>query len=122
MFVKKFCNWLSHFLRICILQIFIYVRNDPNNFLFFLAYEFSKYAQFYTDFKSVEIIGKSPPEKVLCQTLLQVSSIEEEILIFFTLFLANFHIFLNSFKISVKFCVVLIPIFKFCKKNVFMSY
>jgi hypothetical protein len=31
----------------------------PKFVKFLLAYEFSKYAEFYTDFKSVEIIGKS---------------------------------------------------------------
>jgi hypothetical protein len=71
---------------------------------------------------------KIQPENVLCQVLLQVSSIEEEKLRFFTPFLAitfllaNFHIFLNSFEISTKFCVVLILIFKFCKEKVFISY
>jgi hypothetical protein len=28
-----------------------------------LAYEHSKYAEFYTEFRSVEIIGKSPSKK-----------------------------------------------------------
>jgi hypothetical protein len=44
-----------------------------------VAYEYSKFAKFYADLESVEIIGKKiHPEKVICQTLLQVSSIEEE--------------------------------------------
>jgi hypothetical protein len=29
----------------------------PKFFLFFLAFEYLKYAEFYADFKSVEIIG-----------------------------------------------------------------
>jgi hypothetical protein len=60
----------------------------PKFFSSFLAYEYLKYAEFYADFKSVEIMGKKGhPEKVLCQTLLQFSSIEEEKLKFFTFFL-----------------------------------
>jgi hypothetical protein len=43
-----------------------------------LAYEYSKFAEFYADFKSVGIIKKILPEKVIWQTLLQVISIEEE--------------------------------------------
>ena len=35
----------------------------PKIFCSFLAYEYSKFAEFYADFKSVEIIGKSPPRK-----------------------------------------------------------
>ncbi len=51
----------------------------PKFFCSFVAYEYSKFAEFYTDFKSVEIIEKKiRPEKVICQTLLQVISIEEE--------------------------------------------
>jgi hypothetical protein len=51
----------------------------PKIFCSFLAYDYSKFAEFYADFKSVEIIGKKiHPEKVICQTLLQVSSIEKE--------------------------------------------
>ncbi len=75
----------------------------PKFFQFFLAYEHSKYAEFY-DIKSVEIMKKVHPEKVLCQTLLQVSSIEEEKLRFFKLFLpitfllANFSHFSQQFR------------------------
>ncbi len=35
----------------------------PNFFCSFLAYEYSKYAEFYADFKSVEIIGKKSTQK-----------------------------------------------------------
>ncbi len=35
----------------------------PNFFKFFLAYEYSKYAEFYADFKSLEIIGKKSTQK-----------------------------------------------------------
>jgi hypothetical protein len=31
-------------------------------------------------------------------------------------------IFLNSFEINIRFCVVLIPIFKLCEEKVFRSY
>ncbi len=33
----------------------------PKLFSSFLAYEYSEYAEFYADFKSVEIVEKSPP-------------------------------------------------------------
>jgi hypothetical protein len=35
----------------------------PKFFNSFLAYEYSKYAEFYADFKSVEIIGKKSAQK-----------------------------------------------------------
>ncbi len=69
--LKKFFNWLSHFLRICILLVLtythtVYVLNDPKNFfVFFLAYEYSKFAEFYADSKSVEIISKKSTQKKL---------------------------------------------------------
>jgi hypothetical protein len=34
-----------------------------NFFCSFLAYEYSKYAEFYADFKSVEIIGKKSTQQ-----------------------------------------------------------
>ncbi len=37
----------------------------PKFFLFFLAYEYSKFAEFYADFKSVEIIEKKSTQKKL---------------------------------------------------------
>jgi len=67
-------------------------------------------------------------ENVICQKLVQVSSIEEYKLQFCTLLLPVTFlfciccIFLNRFQISVKFWVVLIPIFKFCEEKVFRSY
>ncbi len=67
-------------------------------------------------------------EKVFCQKLVQVSSIEEDKLQFCTLLLPVtfllqiFCIFLNRFQISVKLWVVLIPIFKFCEEKLFRSY
>jgi hypothetical protein len=66
-----------------------------NFFLFFLTYEYSKYAEFYTDFKSVEIIGKkSTQKKSLPNTFykLVLRSKEEEKLRFFTLFCFDTHI------------------------------
>ena len=62
-----FLSWLSNFLRICILLIkkkLIYVDNDPKNFLF-CANEYQKCAEFYADFKSVEINGKMCTQKML---------------------------------------------------------
>jgi hypothetical protein len=41
-------------------------------------HEYQKYAEFYAAFKSVEIVGKKRTLKVICQELLQVSSIEED--------------------------------------------
>ncbi len=35
----------------------------PKIFFSFLAYEYSKFAEFYADFKSVEIIEKNLPKK-----------------------------------------------------------
>jgi hypothetical protein len=35
----------------------------PKFFGSFLAYEYSKFAEFYADFKSVEIIEKNPPRE-----------------------------------------------------------
>ncbi len=37
----------------------------PTFFFVFLAYEYSKYAEFFADFKSVEIIGKKSTQKKL---------------------------------------------------------
>jgi hypothetical protein len=38
----------------------------PKNVNVFFAYKYPKYAEFYTDFKSVEIIGKKCTQKKLC--------------------------------------------------------
>ena len=62
------------------------------------------YAEFYADFKSVKKLGKVYLEKVICQKLLQVSSIEENKLQFCTLLfpgtllLANFLHFSQQFR------------------------
>jgi hypothetical protein len=62
-------------------------------------------------------------EKVICQTPLQVSYIEEDkTQILQTCFAYNFlklifRLFLNGFEISLKFWVVMIPIFKFCDEK-----
>ncbi len=110
--------------------ILICVLNDPKKFQFFIENEYPKYAEFYIDFKSVEIIGKKSNQKKLfakkfCKL---VVGIEEDSLQFSTLFLpitfllAHFHSFLNRFEISEKFCVVLITILRFCEEKVFRSY
>ncbi len=39
------------------------------NLYFFFAYEYQKYAEFYADFKSVEIIEKSTSQKKLFATI-----------------------------------------------------
>jgi hypothetical protein len=48
-------------------------------------------------------LEKVHPEKVLCQTLLQNSSIEEKILLFFTLFLAITFLLANFSHFSQQF-------------------
>jgi hypothetical protein len=69
-----------------------------------LVYDYSKYAEFYADFKSVEIFRKKVhPEKIICQTLLQVGSKEEEKLQFFTLFLATTFLLANFSHFSQQF-------------------
>jgi hypothetical protein len=37
----------------------------PKFFCYFLTYEYSKFAEFYADFKSVEIIGKKSTQRKL---------------------------------------------------------
>jgi hypothetical protein len=66
---KKFFKWFSHFLRICII---LFPKNThictpwPHNiFISFLTYEYPKNAEFYADFKSVEIIWKKCTKKKL---------------------------------------------------------
>ncbi len=108
MFAKKIFNWFSHFLRICILLVLttthICTQWTPKFFCSFLAYEYSKFAEFYADFKSVGIIKKILPEKVIWQTLLQVISIEEEEnLWFFTLILAVAFLLANFSHFSQQF-------------------
>ncbi len=57
----------------------------PQKFVF--EYEYQTYAEFYTDFKSVEIIGKNcTHKKIFAENLCKVSCVEEEKLQFCTLF------------------------------------
>ncbi len=69
-------------MRICIVLVpnntHICTQWPQNFFNYFFGDEYSKNAEFHADFKSVEIIEKVHPEKVNCQKLLQISSIEEE--------------------------------------------
>ncbi len=70
MFVKKVFQLVNPFTLhfTSSKQILIYVLNDLNMFLFlFFAYEY-QLAEFYADFKSVEIIGKSAPRKLFAKT------------------------------------------------------
>ncbi len=54
------------------------------NFLFGIC---TVYAEFYADFKSVELVGKKcTQQKFFCKNLLQVSCIEEDKLQLCTLF------------------------------------
>jgi hypothetical protein len=83
MFVKKVFQLVKPFLanlHCSSSNIYSYMYSiTPKIFCSFVAYEYSKFAEFYADFKCVEIIGKKiHPEKIICQTLLQVSSIVEE--------------------------------------------
>jgi hypothetical protein len=69
----------------------------------FFRNEYPKYAEFHADFKSLEIMEKVHPEKVICYKPLRVKSIEEEKFQFCTLFLpasfllANFSNFSQQF-------------------------
>jgi hypothetical protein len=83
MFAKKFFQLVNPFLvnlHSTSSNIYSYMYSmTPQIFLFFLAYEYSKFAEFYADFKSVEIIEKkNPPRKSYLPNTLQFSSIEEE--------------------------------------------
>ncbi len=106
---KKFFNWFSHFLRNCILIVprnthTVYVFNDPKFFyISFFAYEYQKCVAFYADFKSVKIIEKVHPEKVICLKLLQVSIIKEDKLQFCTLFLPKAFLWANLLYFSQQF-------------------
>ncbi len=127
MFVKKVFQLVKPFLRIF---IFLFPNNThictqwPQKFLnSFSAYEYPKYAEFHADFKSVDIIEKSTPRKSYLPKTFASWLYRKDKIQFCTLFLpitfllANFSHFFNSFKISVKFCVVLIPIFKCCEEK-----
>ncbi len=59
-------------------------------------------------------------EKVICQRSWQNPILHTSV--FYNFFVSKFLALLNSFEISVKFCVVLIPIFKFCGDKVFRYY
>ncbi len=67
MFVKKVVQLVKPFLanlHSTSSNIYSYMYSmTPKNFLFFLAYEYSKFAEYYPDFKSVEIIEKNLPRK-----------------------------------------------------------
>ncbi len=98
-------------------------------FISFLTYEYQKNAEFYADFKSVEIIWKKVYlEKVIWQKLVQVSSIEEAKLQFCTLLLpgtfllANFLRFSQQIPNQRKILSCFDPILKFCEEKVFRSY
>ena len=81
--------------KTCAYKMLCFLRHHPNTqwsktILFIFTntkFECQKYAELYNDFKSVEIIEKNAPEKVICQNLLQVRSIEKDKLQFWTLFL-----------------------------------
>ncbi len=119
MFVKKVFQLVKPFLAnllstICKKYSYCICTLWPQNlFISFFTYD-NKKTQNYAE--------KVYLKKVICQKFLQVSSMEEHKLQFCTLLLpitfllAFFCIFLNSFEISVKFWVVLIPILKFCEK------
>ncbi len=89
--LKKFFNWSSHFPQIRILLILTYThictQRPPKNFLFFFGIWVLK---IHRILRWSQICGnnskKIHPEKAICQKLLQVSSIEEKNILFFTLF------------------------------------
>ncbi len=100
----------------------------PKLFYFFFAYEYENYTKFYGDFNSVEIIGvKCTPKKlfakIVCNIVVLKRTNSNLSHFFYQLFCKQiFRIFLKVSKIIIKFCVVLIPIFKFCEEKVFRSY
>jgi len=107
--LKKFFNWFSHFLRICImlfLKILIYVLHDPKIFFYFFfnIWVFKKRRILRWFQIRGNILKKVYLEKVFCQKLLQVSSREEYKLQFCTLLLpltfllANFFHFTQQFR------------------------
>ncbi len=102
-----FFNWLSHFLRICILLVLTYTHIStqwPQIFLFFFGIWILKIWRILRWF---QICGNNRknihPEKVICQTLLQFSCIEEENLWFFTLVLAVTFLWANFSRFSQQF-------------------
>ncbi len=100
------------------------------NFISSFSYEYQNCAEFHVDFKSMEIIGKKcTKKKIIHQKRLQVTVVlvvqKTKILHTFlhaTLYKQIFRIFLNSYEISIKLCIKLIPILKFCEEKVFRSY
>ncbi len=102
----------------------------PKFFYFFFNIWVSKKRRILRSFQiRGNNLKKVYQEKVICQKLVQVSSIEEgQTPILHTSFACNlfvskfFCIFLNRFQISVKFWAVLVPIFKFCEEKFFWSY
>ncbi len=106
MFVKKFFNWLSHFLRICII---LFPKNThictpwPQNFFFNIWVSKKRRILRWFQIRG-DNLKKVYLEKAFCQKLLQVSSREEYKLQFCTLllpvtfFLANFLHFSQQFR------------------------
>ena len=133
MFVKKVFQLVKPFLanlHYTISKKYSYMYSmTPKFFYFFFNIWVSKKRRILRWFQiRGNNLKKVYLEKVNCQKLVQVSSIEEYKLQFCTLLLpvtfllANFCIFLNRFQISVKFWVVLIPMFTFCEVKIFRSY
>ena len=129
MFVKKVFHLVKPFLanlHYTISKKYSYMYSmTPKFFYFFFSIWVSKKRRILHWFQiRGNNLKKVYLEKVICQKLLQVSSREEYKLQFCTLLLpvtflwAIFCIFLNSFEISVKFWVLLIPILKFCEEKV----
>jgi hypothetical protein len=86
------------------------MTTTPNFCIFFFLHASNKNTQNFTLISNMwKYLEKVYLEKVICQILLQVSSIEEDKLQFCTLLLPItfllelFSYFLNSFEISVKF-------------------
>ena len=69
MFIKKVYQLVKPFLanlNSTSSNIYSYMYSmTPKFFCSFVAYEYSKFAEFYADFKSVETIKKNPPRKSL---------------------------------------------------------
>ncbi len=67
MFVKKVFQLVKPFLanlHSTSSYIYSYMYSmTPKFFCSFVTYEYSKFAEFYADFKSVEIIEENPPKK-----------------------------------------------------------
>jgi hypothetical protein len=108
MFVKKVFQWVRPFLanlHSSSSNIYSYVYSmTPKFFLFFFGIWVLKIRRILPWFQICRNNRKKiHPEKVICQTLLQVSSIEEENLWFFTLFLAVIFLLANFSHFSQQF-------------------